>query len=98
MTGYFLKNPDSKLDFSFDWGFQFLEGGETIQSDLGWTVHPDTVSVGGVAIDSTSSTPTTTTAYVSGGLPGEAYLVCSRIRTTHGREIQRSMTVRVANN
>ena len=95
MSGYFLKSPDSALDFSFDWGFQFLEGGETIQTDLGWTVHPDTVAAGGVVVDSAVSTPTTTTAVLSGGLPGEAYLVSSRIRTTAGREIQRSLTVRI---
>lgn len=98
MSGYFLKNPGSMLDYSFDWGFQLFEPGEIIDADLGWTVIPDNSGSGGLAIDSTSSSPTTTTAFLSGGLPGEAYLVCSQIRTSQGREVQRSMTVRVANN
>ena len=98
MSGYFLKNPGSLLDYSFDWGFQLFEPGETIETDLGWTVVPDNAVDGGLALDQTSTTATTTTAFLSGGKPGEAYLVCSRIRTTRGREVQRSMTIRVANN
>ena len=98
MSGYFLKNPGSLLDYSFDWGFQLFEAGEEIETDLGWTITPDEAANGGLALDSASSTVTTTTAFLSGGRPGEAYLVCSRIRTTLGREVQRSMTIRVANN
>ena len=98
MSGYFLKNPGSTLDYSFDWGFQLLDGGETIQTDMGWTVHPDAAALGGLVIESNTSTPTTTTAFLSGGQPGETYLVCSRIGTSQGREVQRSMTVRIANN
>lgn len=98
MSGYFLKNPGSLLDYSFDWGFQLFESGETIDQDLGWTVTPDLSGEGGLAVAQTSSSTTTTTAFLSGGRPGEAYLVCSRIRTTMGREVQRSMTVRIANN
>ena len=98
MSGYFLKNPGSLLDYSFDWGFQLFETGEQIETDLGWTIVPDTAAEGGLALDSSSSTATTTTAFLKGGRAGEAYLVCSRIRTSMGREVQRSMTVRVANN
>ena len=98
MSGYFLKNPGSLLDYSFDWGFQLFEPGETIETDLGWTIAPDNAASGGLTVDQTSSSATTTTAFLSGGRPGEAYLVCSQIRTTLGREVQRSMTIRVANN
>lgn len=98
MSGYFVKNPGSSLDYSFDWGFQLFDGGETIDTDLGWTVHPDTAAAGGLTIQSTSNSPTTTTAFLAGGIPGEAYLVCSHVRSTGGREIQRSLTIRIANN
>ena len=98
MSGYFLKNPGSMLDYSFDWGFQLFEAGEEIDADLGWSVMPDLSAEGGLAVSRTSSTPTTTTAFMAGGRPGEAYLVCSSIRTTLGREVQRSMTIRIANN
>ncbi len=98
MSGYFVKNPGSSLDYSFDWGFQLFDGGETIDVDLGWTIHPQSSSTGGLALKSTTSSPTTTTAFFDGGIPGEAYLVCSRVRSTAGREIQRSVTIRIANN
>lgn len=97
MSGYFMKNPDSVLDYTFDWGFQLLEGGETIAIDGGWTIHPDAAASGGLSVTSTSLTSTTTTAFLSGGNPGETYLICSRIRTNQGREVQRSLTVRIGN-
>lgn len=97
MSGYFLKSPGSLLDYTFDWGFQLFDPGETIDVDLGWTVTPDAAANGGLGFTQTSSTATTTTAFMNGGQPGEIYLVCSRVRTTQGREIQRSMTIRLAN-
>jgi len=97
MSAYFVKNPDSALDFTFDWGFQFLEPGEQIETDLGWSVTPDTAADGGLAVTDSAQTFTTTTAILGAGRAGEAYLVQSRIRTDRGREIQRALTIRVAN-
>ena len=97
MSGYFVKNPTSNLDYTFDWGFQLLEGGETIASDLGWTVDPDAAATGGLRVDSSMASATTTTANLADGLPGDAYLVSSAIETNRGRRIQRSLIVRVAN-
>jgi hypothetical protein len=97
MSGYFVKNPTSTLDYTFDWGFQLLEGGETISSDEGWTIDPDDSSAGGLSLSSTASTPTTTTAHLSGGVAGAAYLVSSAVQTNQGRRIERSLIVRVAN-
>ena len=87
MSGYFVKNPTSNLDYTFDWGFQLLEGGETIASDLGWTVDPDTSASGGLRVDSSVASATTTTANLADGLPGDAYLVSSAIETNRGRRI-----------
>ncbi len=98
MSGYFLKNPGSLLDYSFDWGFQLFEAGETIETDLGWTVVPDETADGGLTVQQTQSTPTSTTAFLAAGRAGHSYLVSSRIRTTNGREVQRSLNVRIANN
>lgn len=98
MTGYFLKNPGSTLDYTFDWGFQLLDDGETITTDVGWTIHPDTAASGGLSISSASATANTTTAFLAGGQPGETYLICSRVQTSSGREVQRSLTVRISNN
>ena len=97
MSGYYVKNPGTVLDLTFDWGVQFLESGETIATDQGWTVHPDDASGGGISVQSSASTSTTTTAFLAGGRAGDAYLVSSSILTSQGREIRRAMTVRVAN-
>ena len=97
MNEYFLKNPASKLDYTFDWGSQILTGSEQISGDLGWTVTPDKAAQGGLTVVSASNTLTTTTAVLGSGKPGEAYLVASLIQTTNGREIRRSLTVRIGN-
>ena len=97
MNEYFLKNPASELDYSFDWGSRMLTGGEQISADLGWTVTPDEAAAGGLAVVSASNTTTTTTAVLGGGKPGEAYLVASRIQTTNGRKVRRSLTIRIGN-
>ncbi|MEM9059819.1 MAG: hypothetical protein AAGD13_05090 [Pseudomonadota bacterium] len=97
MSNYFVKNPASSLDYTFDWGFQFLDAGEAISTDIGWSIAPDEAATGGLAVDSTSSSASSTTVILSGGEPGKAYLVASRIQTTASREIERSLIVRVAN-
>ena len=96
MSGYFTKSPGSNLDYTFDWGFQFLDPGETITADLGWTVTPD--DAGGVQVQSNTSTATTTTAFLGGGEAGHAYLVRSRIATSTGRTVERALTLRISNN
>ena len=97
MSGYFVKNPTSTLDYTFDWGFQLLDGGEIIATDLGWTLDPDASATGGLRLESNASSATTTTANLADGIPGDAYLVSSAIETTSGRRIERSLIVRVAN-
>ena len=97
MNEYFLKNPASKLDYTFDWASQILVGGEQISSDLGWTVTPDKAATGGLTVVLASNTTTTTTAILGGGKPGEAYLVASQIQTTNGRNVRRSLTIRIGN-
>jgi hypothetical protein len=97
MDEYYLKNPASELDYTVDWNVRFLAAGEQISSDLGWSVTPDDAAAGGLAVVSASSTETTTTAILGGGRPGDAYAVSSRIQTTDGREIRKSLTIRVGN-
>lgn len=95
MSEYLLKNSETTLTHNFDWA-EMLSG-ETISTDLGWTVHPDTEAAETLAIGATSSTATTTTAQISGGLPGNAYLISSSIQTENGRDIRRSILLRIAN-
>jgi hypothetical protein len=94
MSAFFVKNTGSDLDHTFEWTAQILDGGETIETDLGWTLHPEG---DGLSIGQSAHSPTTTTVRLTGGVPGRAYLVCSNVLTSAGREIQRSILVRVAN-
>lgn len=95
MSGYFVKNPADISDLSFDWGVQHLDPEETIATDLGWSINP--TDTGGISVQSSNHTASTTTAYLEGGMPGEAYLVSSRVVTDRGRELKRATVVRVAN-
>ena len=97
MSGYFVKPPRSVEAYSVDWAFQHLEPGEEIDTDLGWVIHPDTSGLGGLSIAGAASTATVTTVSLAGGMAGEAYLVSSTITTNQGRQLQRALTVRVAN-
>ena len=96
MSGFFVKNPGTDLTIGFDWALQDLAEGETITSDLGWIVTPDG-DPGTLSTQSEVNDATTSTATVTFGIAGEAYLVTSAIGTSLGREIRRSVTVRVAN-
>lgn len=96
MSGFFVKNPGTDLVVGFDWAQQDLADGETITGDLGWIVTP-AGDPGTLTTQSESNDATTTTATVAFGIAGEAYLVTSAIATSLGREIRRSVTVRVAN-
>ena len=96
MSGYFVKNPGTDMIVGFDWAMQDLAPSETIASDLGWSVTPDG-DPGTLITQSEMQNATTTTATVAFGIAGEAYLVTSAIQTSLGREIRRSVSVRVAN-
>ena len=95
MNGYHVKNPDDATEMVLDWAARYLEPGETITADLGWQVAP--VVTGGLTAVSASNTATTTTATLNGGRAGDAYLVAGTVQTDRGRELSRSITVRIAN-
>lgn len=97
MNGYFVKNPGSVTDFTFDWTENALSSGETISADLGWIIHPAEAGPDALVVQSSSHTPTATTVVLAGGIPGHVYLASSRIRSSQGHEIERALTVRIAN-
>ena len=93
MSDHFLKAPASDLDHTIDWTGTRLKPGETIEGDLGWTVFPLGAAL---VVDGHSHTPATTTVRLTGGIPGESYLVSSLVQTSAGRVLQSSLLVRVA--
>lgn len=85
----YVKDPEAVLDYPFDWS-SWLKPGETI------TTSTFTVSAG-LALDSSSNTLSSATAWLSGGAAGTPYQVTNHIVTSAGRADDRSITIRVQN-
>jgi hypothetical protein len=87
-----LKDPDAVLDYSVDWGAEYLLGDDLL-SDSSWSVDPDEpdgVSVGGSSFDATTSTVT-----AIGGSPGRIYRLVNHVTMQSGRNDSRSIVIRV---
>jgi len=85
----FIKDPEARLDYSFDWS-EWLASGETI------TASTMTASVG-ITIDASSNTLTSATAWLTGGTSGHSYTVTNHITTSANRQDDRTLTIRVQN-
>lgn len=84
----YTKDPDSVLDYTIDWGTNWLADGETISSSS-WTVQS------GLTEDSDSNTTTTATVWLSGGTAGSVYTVTNQITTSAGRTAERTLLIKV---
>lgn len=84
----FEKDPDSKLDYGFDWTDWLMEG-DTISTST-WAVDDSDL------VDSTPTNSSTgTSVWLDGGVAGTTYKVTNSIVTAQGREEDRSFYVRV---
>lgn len=83
----FEKDPDSVLDYAFDWS-DWLSASEEITGS-------DIISSPGITVDSSSNTSEVVTVWLSGGTAGQPYTVTNRITTNQGRTDDRTMTIRV---
>lgn len=95
MSGYFLKDPDSELELSIDWLAGYLRQDEQVTDDLGWSVQPAEGASGELRVLVQECTGAQSKATFAGGIPGQIYMVASRIKTTLGRELERSIVFRV---
>ena len=91
----FRKDPNSVLDYGFDWDDDtvgpYLETGEIIATSL-WIVPSGLTDI------SESVSDTVTKIVLSGGTEGESYRVTNRIVTTGGdvvRTVDRSFVILV---
>lgn len=90
MADRYVKDPDEVLDFVRDWSAA-LEGDSIDTSQwlpVGFTPGAD----GAIAIGTSSSTATTATVWLSGGVDGEDYALTNRITTTGGRTFDHTLT------
>ena len=82
-----VKDPDSRIDFEFDWATAYPDGQAIVASD--WTIAP--TEAGGVtAVGMAQSTAT-----LAGGVAGHVYRVTNRVTLSDGQIDERSMTIRV---
>lgn len=86
-----LKDPESTLDYSVDWGQDYLLGDLIATSS--WTVEPD--EAGGVAVVDAQADLLVATVEVSGGIAGKIYRLTNHVATMSGREDSRSIMLRV---
>ena len=96
MSGYFLKDADSELELSVDWRAGYLKQREWVSDDLGWTIRPVDDVPDELRIVMQECGAACSKATFEGGVPGRIYMVSSRILTTLGRELERTLMFRVA--
>jgi hypothetical protein len=86
-----LKDPDAVLDYSVDWGAEYLAG-DLIATGQ-WTVDPQ--EDGGVTVVGNDFDASTSVVTVTGGIPGRIYRLVNQVVLQSGRVDQRSIVLRV---
>jgi hypothetical protein len=83
------KSQNALLDYPFDWaGKGWLQAGETIASS--------TITVAtGITNTLTTVLPGSVTAWLSGGVVGQTYLVTCNVLTSTGRRDERSIRLNI---
>ena len=86
-----LKDPASTLDYSVDWGAEYLSGDAL--ADSSWSVEP--AEPGGVAVVSSGFDLLVAAVTVGGGAPGRIYRLTNHVTTAAGLKDSRSIMLRV---
>ncbi len=87
----FLKDPDARLDYRFDWS-ERLAGGLVLVASS-WSVEPE--GAGAPAIETSAIDGAETVVWLSGGTAGRVYAVRNRITLSDGQIDERSLVFRV---
>ena len=82
------KDPDEVTDWGWDFA-PWLPSGDTIAT------HSIIVTSGNVAVNSSSHTTTTVTAWLSGGTVDTDAEVTARVTTAQGRTVDRTLSLEV---
>ena len=82
-----LKDPDAVLDYSVDWGAEYLGGDQLATSE--WSVEP--VETGGVSVEACEFDATTSTVKAGGRI----YRLVNQVVLGSGRIDTRSIVLRV---
>ena len=88
---FHLKDPGAILDYSVDWGAEYLDGDVIAAS----TFEVSPVEAGGAVILESSFDFTTAAVKVSGGIAGHQYRLGNHVTLLSGREDERTIVLRV---
>jgi hypothetical protein len=86
-----LKDPEAILDYSVDWGAEYL--GDDLLVTSSWAVVPS--EPGGVTISGDRFDAKVSTVKAGGGIPGRIYRLDNHVTMSSGREDNRSIVLRV---
>lgn len=86
----FKKDPNAILDYSFDWGPYLTPLSDSIIS-VAWVVST------GLTVVSSSSTSTSATAFISGGVVDATETLTCRVVTAAGRTDDRTISLKIVN-
>lgn len=86
-----LKDPNAALDYSVDWGAEYLA--DDALSASSWAVSPE--EGGGATVASDRFDPRTAIVKIEGGVEGHIYRLTNHVVTASGREDSRSIMLRV---
>ena len=86
-----MKDPEAVLDYSIDWGAEYL-GGDLL-AESAWSVSPDEPE--GVSIVGDDFDATTTSVKAGGGVAGRIYKLVNHVMLDSGRADSRSIVLRV---
>ena len=86
-----LKDPDAVLDYSIDWGAEYL--GDDLLAESEWTVSPG--EPGGVSIVGSTFDAKVAVVKAGGGAAGKLYRLENNVVLQSGRVDSRSIVLRV---
>ena len=88
---FLLKDPGAILDYSVDWGAEYLDGDVIVSS----TFEVSPVEAGGVAVTGSSFDDTLAIVTVGGGITGHQYRLVNHVVLQSGLEDERTIVLRV---
>lgn len=86
-----LKDPDAVLDYLVDWGAEYLDSDDLVESN--WSVEPEEAD--GVVVTETRFDAKSATVVAAAGVPGRIYHLVNRVVLASGRVDSRSVSLRV---
>lgn len=87
----FVKDPDSRVDYTMDWGVAYLGDQHIVSSN--WAVSPQ--SADAPVIEGSSHDGRKTAVTLSGGAIGKVYDITNRVMLGNAERVERSISIQV---